>query len=131
MNSSKKIAQGYLFLKPFNRVYLPTNIQNIIIKNYCEQNDLLLKLSVNEHNIKNCWMELFSLLKKDDTNIIVMMSIYMLPDNKKDFIKFYKLLKKNEKHFVFVFENLKIKNIKELKNEVNKFKLFKELNKFI
>lgn len=131
MSLNKKVAQGYLFLQPFNDIYLPTNIQNLIIKNYCEQNNFTLKLSANEHNIKNCWMELFSLIKKKDTNIIVMMSIYMLPNNKKDFLKLCDLLKKNKKEFIFIFESLDIKNVKQLKNKVKKFRLYKEFNKII
>ena len=60
----KKNAQGYIFLKHFNNIYLPTYVQNLLIKNICEQKNLLFNLSVNEQNIKNCWMELFSIIKK-------------------------------------------------------------------
>ena len=115
MNLNKKIAQGYLFLRKFNKIYLPTNIQNLIIRNFCYQKDLILKLSINEHNIENCWMELFSLIKKKDTQVIIMMSIYMLPNNRKDLSVLLKILEKSNKEFHFIFENIHSKTTHELK----------------
>ena len=94
MNSKIKIAQGYVFLKPFNEIYIPTYVQNLLIKNFCEQKKFLLNLSVNEQNIKNCWMELFSIVNNKNIKVIVMTSIYMLPDNIKDFKRFCDAIKK-------------------------------------
>ncbi len=131
MNSSNKIAQGYLFLRYFNKIYLPTNIQNLIIRNFCEQKKFNLKLSINEHDIENCWMELFALIKKKDTNIIIMMSIYMLPNNKKDMSVFLKILEKNNKEFFFIFENIHSKTTNELKRSIKKYNTFRKLNKFL
>ncbi|MDC3119475.1 hypothetical protein OA430_00590 [Candidatus Pelagibacter sp.] len=131
MNSSNKKAQGYLFLRNFNKIYLPTSIQNLIIRNFCEQKKLQLKLSINEHDIKNCWMELFSLIKKRETDIIIMMSIYMLPNNKRDMSIFLKILKKNNKEFFFIFENIHTKTINDLKKNINKYNIYRKLNKFL
>ncbi len=131
MNSKKKIAQGYVFLKPFNGIYLPTYIQNILIKNLCDQKKFQFNLSINEHNIKNCWMELFSLVKKKNIDVIIMTSIYMLPNNKKDFAKFCKYLNKNHKDFFFILENKSITKLKNLKKIVKNYNLYKKLNKII
>ena len=131
MNSNLKNSQGYVFLKPFNGIYLPTYVQNLLIKNFCEQKKLLFKLSVNEQNIKNCWMELFSILKNKKINIIVMTSIYILPSDKKNLDKLYKILKKRNKEFYFIFENLKCKNFKELKYNIKKYFSYKKLDKLI
>ena len=131
MNSKIKIAQGYVFLKPFNEIYIPTYVQNLLIKNFCEQKKFLLNLSVNEHNIKNCWMELFSIIKNKNIKIIVMASIHMLPNNEKDFKKFCKIIKKNKKKFFFIFENISCSSLKELKDLTKKFSFYKKLNKII
>jgi sporadic carbohydrate cluster protein (TIGR04323 family) len=125
----KKNTQGYIFLKPFNKIYLPTYVQNILIKNFCDQKNLLFNLSANEQNIDNCWMELFSIVKKKDIQVIVMTSIHMLPNNKKDFSKFCQILNKNKKEFFFIFENTLCKNLSELKILKNKFNLIKKLDK--
>ena len=131
MNLNKKNAQGYVFLKPFNGVYLPTYVQNLLIKNLCEQKDFVFNLSVNEQNIKNCWMELFSIIRSKDTKIIVMTSIYMLPNNSVDLKKFFNLLKKNKKEFFFIFENILCKNLSDLKKSIDKFNTYKKLNKLV
>ena len=131
MNSKIKIAQGYVFLKPFNEIYIPTYVQNLLIKNFCEQKKFLLNLSVNEQNIKNCWMELFSIVNNKNIKVIVMTSIYMLPDNIKDFKRFCDAIKKNKKEFFFIFENVSSTNLKELKNLRKKFHTYKKLNKII
>ena len=131
MNSKIKFAQGYVFLKPFNEIYIPTYVQNLLIKNFCEQKKFLLNLSVNEQNIKNCWMELFSIVNNKNIKVIVMTSIYMLPDNIKDFKRFCDAIKKNKKEFFFIFENVSSNNLKELKNLRKKFHIYKKLNKII
>ena len=131
MNSKIKIAQGYVFLRPFNEIYIPTYVQNLLIKNFCEQKKFLLNLSVNEQNIKNCWMELFSIVNNKNIKVIVMTSIYMLPDNIKDFKRVCDAIKKNKKEFFFIFENVSSTNLKELKNLRKKFHTYKKLNKII
>ncbi len=131
MNFKKKNAQGYVFLKPFNGIYLPTYVQNLLIKNLCEQKGFIFNLSINEQNIKNCWMELFSIIRNKKIEIIVMASIYMLPNNRKDFQKLCNYLKKNRKMFFFIFENISCKNLYDLKNLRKKFSTYKKLNKFV
>jgi len=86
MSFKKHIYQGYVQLNEFNNIYLPPPIQNLIIKNFCDQNNLIFKLSVNEHYIKNSYMELFFILKKiKKIDGLIMTSIYMLPQDKKNF----------------------------------------------
>ncbi len=131
MNFENKNVQGYVFLKPFNGIYLPTNIQNLIIKNFCDQNGFKFNLSVNEHNINNCWMELFSIVRKKSVKVIVMTSIYMLPQNKKDFEKLLNYLKIDNKEFYFIFENQNAKNFNQLKLLQKKYKSYKVINKYI
>ena len=132
MNFKKKIYQGYVKLKSFNNIYLPPAIQNLIIKNYCEQNNLTFKLSVNELNIKNCYMELFFILrniKKIDG--LIMNSIYMLPQDKKDLNLFCSLYSKRNIELIFIFENQKVNSLKELKNKYIEYKNYKSFNDFL
>jgi sporadic carbohydrate cluster protein (TIGR04323 family) len=132
MNSKKKIYQGYVKLQSFNNIYLPPAIQNLVIKNYCEQNNLIFKLSVNEQNIKNCYMELFFILrnvKKIDG--IIMNSIYMLPQDTKDFKLFCSLYSKRNIELIFIFENQKVNSLKEFKNKYEEYKTYKSFNDFL
>jgi sporadic carbohydrate cluster protein (TIGR04323 family) len=132
MNFRKKIYQGYIKLQSFNSIYLPPAIQNLIIKNYCEQNNFIFKLSVNEQNIKNCHMELFSILrniKKIDG--MIMNSIYMLPQDIKDFNLFCRLYSKRNIEIIFIFENEKVNSLKDLKKKYQEYQKYKSFNDFL
>ena len=132
MNFKKETYQGYVKLQSFNNIYLPPAIQNLIIKNYCEQNNFIFKLSANEHNIKNCYMELFFILRNiKKINGIIMNSIYMLPQDKKNFDFFCDLYSKRNLKLIFIFENEKINSLKELKNKYKEYQKYKSFNSFL
>jgi sporadic carbohydrate cluster protein (TIGR04323 family) len=128
----KKIYQGYVQLLEFNNIYLPPSIQNLIMKNFCDQNNAIFKLSVNEHYIKNCYMELFFILKKiKKIDGLIMSSIYMLPQEKKNFLYFVKLYKKSKLKLIFIFENLEVNNSQQLLLIYKKYKQYKILNQVV
>lgn len=129
MNFKKNIYQGYVCPTEFNNIYLPPAVQNLLIKNYCEQNNAIYKLSVNELNIKNSHMELFFTLKKiKKIDGLVMTSIYMLPQDKKNFSLFLKLYKKRKLTLMFIFENKKVDNWKEISSLHKKYMQYKAFN---
>ena len=131
-NLKKYIYQGYVQLMEFNNIYLPAPIQNLIMKNFCEQNNAIFKLSVNEHYIKNCYMELFFILKKiKNIDGLIMSSIYMLPQDEKNFSFFIKLYKKRRLKIIFIFENTEVNNSKELLIIYKKYLQYKLLNKIV
>ena len=132
MNFKKNIYQGYVRPTEFNNIYLPPAVQNLLIKNYCEQNNAIYKLSVNELNIKNSYMELFFILKKiKKIDGLVMTSIYMLPQDKKNFSLFLKLYKKRKLTLMFIFENKKVDNWKEIASLHKKYMQYKAFNEVI
>jgi len=131
-NLKKYIYQGYVQLMEFNNIYLPVPIQNLIMKNFCEQNNAIFKLSVNEHYIKNCYMELFFILKKiNNIDGLIMSSIYMLPQDPKNFSYFIKLYKKRRLKIIFIFENKEVNNSQELLIIYKKYTQYKLLNKIV
>ena len=132
MNSKKKIYQGYVQLNQFKEIYLPPAIQNLLIKNFCDQNNVTFKLSINEHYIKNCYMELFSILRKiKKIDGIIMTSIHMLPQDKKNFSLFIKLYKKRKLKLIFIFENKKINNSIELIKIHKKYLKYQSFDKIL
>jgi len=132
MSSKKDIYQGYVKLQSFNNIYLPPSIQNLIIKNYCEQNNFIFKLSANEQNIKNCYMELFFILKNiKKIDGIIMNSIYMLPQDIKNFNYFCSLYSKRSLKLIFIFENQKINSLQNLKKKYLEYKQYESFNNFL
>jgi sporadic carbohydrate cluster protein (TIGR04323 family) len=77
-------------------------------------------------------MELFFILrniKKIDG--IIMNSIYMLPQDTKDFNLFCRLYLKRNIEIIFIFENQKVNSLKDLKNRYQEYKKYKSFNDFL
>ena len=102
--------QGYVTSRSFGGYCLPVPMQNLLLRNYCEQNNFNYKLPLVETTLANNYMYLNETINKcSDFDHIGMCSIYMFPrDNAK-----YKLLKKEidkrSLNFHFIFENTMIR----------------------
>tara|TARA_B100000575_G_scaffold294533_1_gene311213 strand:+ start:13151 stop:13585 length:435 start_codon:yes stop_codon:yes gene_type:complete len=122
-----KYLNGYIFVREFFNMSLPTSTQHLIMKKYCEDNGYLYKLADQELVMKNSFITLNSLIKKlDKSNGILMCSLYMLPEEK--FRK--KILnsiinKKIQVHFIF--EKFILNN----KNDIELLEDFLKLNSII
>jgi|TARA_B110000037_G_C17099050_1_gene497238 sporadic carbohydrate cluster protein (TIGR04323 family) len=103
--------QGYVTSRSFGGYCLPVPMQNLLLRNYCEQNNFNYKLPLVETTLANNYMYLNETINKcSDFDHIGMCSIYMFPrDNAK-----YKLLKKEidkrSLNFHFIFENTMIRS---------------------
>tara|TARA_B100000700_G_C15006557_1_gene838819 strand:+ start:1152 stop:1556 length:405 start_codon:yes stop_codon:yes gene_type:complete len=112
--------RGYIFSRPFLEERVPQHVQNIVIKNFCEQNKFNYLLSATEYAMKNSSYMLEKILydlKKVDG--IVMYSLYQLPDNqnyrKKILLKIIQLKKK----LFFACEKFSISNQNDIKKIEN------------
>tara|TARA_A100001037_G_scaffold220606_1_gene198409 strand:- start:87 stop:491 length:405 start_codon:yes stop_codon:yes gene_type:complete len=110
-----KKVRGYNFSRSFMGERVPQHVQNIVIKDYCQKNNLNFLLSATEYSMKNSFFILNQLIN-DMQNIhgIVAYSIFQMPyDNQKRERLFKKILNKNKKIF-FACENLKVSNKKDI-----------------
>jgi sporadic carbohydrate cluster protein (TIGR04323 family) len=109
------IFAGYINLKAINGVIFPSYAQNQINKDF-----IVNKLSgefymtTNENTYGKNNIVLRSLLEEKSLNGVCFLSIYSLPENKKQRLKIYKLSIKNKKELHFVFEEKKIKTLKDV-----------------
>ena len=129
MNKIKNKLVGYVSNNEFNEKIIPIPFQNIILRNYCKDNDFTYVLPYNETIFKNSFSQLITLINKlDNKTAIIACSIYMLPKKLKDLEKILYLLKKKEAYMYFIYENLYLKNINDIKNINLQYKITK-LNK--
>lgn len=96
-----KKMRGYITSRNF-RARAPQHVQNIVIRDYCEQQNYKYLLSVVEHIMPSCTMILeqaVSSLERYDG--IVLYSMWQLPEslNKREYIFRQVLSKKKELHF--------------------------------
>ena len=121
-------VRGYIFSRFFMGERVPQNIQNLVIRDFCEKNNLLYNLSASEYSMPRCHKILDQIIEElKGLNGIVAYSVFQLPeDNKKRYKIIKKMIKKN-KFFYFALENIKIKNQKDLEIVENIWLLKKTL----
>lgn len=111
-----KKVRGYIFSRPFMGERAPQHVQNIVIRYYCERNNLFYLLSSTEYARKKSHLMLDQVLNElKDIDGIVAYSLFQLPENKKIRSQVYKKIIKSKKEIHFAVEGLKITNIKDVK----------------
>ena len=108
--------RGYIFSRKIDSNFIPQRVQNLVIKDYCERNNLFFKLSATEYKMQNCYL-MFNTLIQEIKKIdgIVFYSLFMLPEIKKDRLKIYKKILFNKKQLHFSLEEIKLENKTDIK----------------
>jgi sporadic carbohydrate cluster protein (TIGR04323 family) len=122
-----KYLNGYIFVREFFEMSLPTSTQHLVMKKYCDDYGYFYKLADQELIMKNSFITLNSLIKKvNDGSGIIMCSLHMLPkDNTRKKFLLNMIKKKIQVHFVF--EKFILKD----NNDVNNLENFIKLNNII
>ena len=109
-----KKVRGYNFSREFMGERVPQHIQNIIIRQYCQNMRLHYMLSLTEYSMNNSSL-IFDQILEEIKNLhgVVAYSIFQLPENnlKRNniFLKFIK----NKKILYFANEGFKVSNQKD------------------
>ncbi len=119
--------QTYVSSRKFGEWKLPVPMQNIIMKDYCDKNNYIFNVSMNELNISCSLTILNTILKnlKNDQGIL-MCSYKMLSPNTNEVVKLLRTGLENGIEWHFVFENIQIKDVSSLDEFLNLISLNKE-----
>ncbi len=104
-----KTVRGYIFSRKFLDERVPQHVQNIVIRDYCKNNNLQYLLSSTEYILEDSHLmmqQLMNEIKKTDG--IVAYSLFQLPKIKEKREKIYQKILKNRKELHFAVEKLKI-----------------------
>ena len=100
---------GYIQAKSFGNYYLPVRFQNKLIKEYSESKKKIFTLPQGEPYFSKTHIRLRTMLSKIKKNeALVLMSIFMLPENLVVRNPILNLIKKKNIEVHFLFENKKI-----------------------
>ncbi|MFL2875801.1 MAG: LIC12192 family sporadic carbohydrate cluster protein [Candidatus Pelagibacter sp.] len=104
-----KKVRGYIFSRSFLEERVPQHVQNIVIRDYCKNNNLHYLLSSTEYIIKNSHLMLEQVLNNlNKVDGIVAYSVFQLPTDREKRKKVYNKVIKYNKELHFAVEKLKI-----------------------
>ena len=112
----KKKFAGYINLRPLNGVIYPSSIQNILMKDFIENNlNGIFYLSPTEVLQAKFSITLKTLIS-NETKVsgIVMLSTFLLPQNYKERTSMYKKLLGSKKKMFFILDELALENNKDI-----------------
>jgi len=113
------IAKGYISSRTFMGERVPQSVQNLVLRNYCKNNNLVFELSSTEYAMNESFYILNQLLVNKKYKSIIFYSLFQLPEN--NILRYEiltKFLKKNKK-LIFVLENItasKLHDIQDIEN---------------
>ena len=114
--SDKLTLTGYVSVKNFGGYALPVPIQNKLLRIYCNENNFIYRLPMNETCLHENFMFLFSTINMAPyKSNIGMCSIHMFPKNKSKFELLLNKIMDKKLNFHFIFENSVVSSI-ELKD---------------
>jgi sporadic carbohydrate cluster protein (TIGR04323 family) len=80
MASNRKGYRGYVTSRPFGQYNIPVPLQSLALRDYCQRNNMLYVLPVNENIFPHSYMVLEGMIQDlTDHEGIVMCSMHMLP----------------------------------------------------
>jgi len=105
----KKNLRGYIFSRPFMTERAPQHVQNIVIRDYCQQNNFNYLLSATEYIMEECFLILNQVLNElSEIDGIVAYSLFQLPSDYSKRKIIYSKIITQEKSLHFAVEGLHI-----------------------
>tara|TARA_Y100000816_G_C26032380_1_gene540500 strand:+ start:28 stop:426 length:399 start_codon:yes stop_codon:yes gene_type:complete len=99
--------RGYVFSRPFMGERVPQSVQSLLIRDYCNKNNLKFNLHAVEYTMQDCFLVFESCLKElEFFDGIVMYSLFQLPEDDLKRYQYLKFIVSNKKKLHFALENI-------------------------
>ena len=122
--------KGYIFSRPFNGERAPQHIQNLVIRDFCNQKKIDLILSSVEYAMNDSWMILKQIINNiDKFDGVIFYSIYQLPEKLSSRNFLYQSLLNNRKKIYFALEKKELFSKEDFEDLEITFKIIKTLKK--
>ena len=109
------VFRGYISSRECLGMNYPQRIQNIVIRDYCNDNKLKLLLSAAEYSMKGSYFVLKDIIKEFSTiSGVVAFSIFRLPNNKDKRTNILKFFIEKKKTMHFALERFSVKSYKDI-----------------
>ncbi len=85
--------RGYIGSREVRGEMTPQHVKNLVIRDYCQRNELLFKLSATEYAMPHCYLMLQSVLEElPSLEGIICFSLFMLPKSRQRRLEIYKTI---------------------------------------
>lgn len=120
---------SYIQNKPFGNYYIPARFQYVILRDYFKKNNKLFSLPQGEPIFSKTSIRLRTIINKlKEFDNLILLSIFMLPDDRIMREEMLKKLLKKKITTHFIFENIIAKNKKKYDKVLRDIKLNKLIN---
>ena len=109
------IAKGYIFSRSFMGERVPQSVQNLVLRNYCTNNNLSFELSSTEYSMENSFYVLNNIVNEKKYRVIIFYSLFQLPENNKKRLDILKKLIFKKKKLFFAIEDITINKMSDIK----------------
>lgn len=105
-------VRGYIFSRPFMGERVPQHVQNLVIRDYCEKNNLQYLLSATEYAMPQCHLILEQIIEElPELFGIIVYSLFQLPEDANLRKGIYHQVIENNKNIYFAVESIKANTI--------------------
>lgn len=109
MTKNRLGLRGYVTSRPFGQYCIPVPLQSLALRDYCQRNNFIYVLPVNENIFPHSYMVLEGMTKGlSDYQGIVMYSLHMLPERQERRREFYEKILEQGCELHIVLEGLVI-----------------------
>lgn len=115
-----KKFRGYVTSRPFMGERCPQNIQNLVLRDYCQKIDCEYLLSGTEYAMQNSYLMLQQVIDEiPSIDGIVFYSLLQMPETQKHRLQIYDNILDRNGEIHFALENLKITAQSEIERVEN------------
>jgi sporadic carbohydrate cluster protein (TIGR04323 family) len=103
--------RGYISSRPVAGGRVPQQVQNLVLRDYCADNNIHLLLSVTEYALADCYTMLEQVLRDAAKNQgVVLYSLFQLPQSPVARSRIYQIVLENNMELHLAVEGLVIKD---------------------
>ncbi|MCG6969233.1 MAG: sporadic carbohydrate cluster protein, LIC12192 family [Gammaproteobacteria bacterium] len=103
--------RGYISSRPVAGGRVPQQVQNLVLRDYCADNNIHLLLSVTEYAVADCYTMLEQVLRDAAKNQgVVLYSLFQLPQSPVARSRIYQIVLENNMELHLAVEGLVIKD---------------------
>ena len=98
---------SYITTRKIGHYLIPPPLQIMLIRKYCQSNNILFSLPVEELIFENCFIELQGIIiNNSKIDGIIMPSIFLLPNNSKKRKYYFEKFKERKIQLHFILESI-------------------------